>query len=377
MRTSLSRLAVGVAVLFVLAGCTASPAGPSANVTASATLVSILTGDSSRDLNGTTPQTAAVGDTVRTDSSGSAQLDYADGSLTRLGPATELTVTELSDASAQRTVVELKVGQTWHRVEKLVAEDAAFEVSTPVGVASVHGTAFAVTCTAEEVCTVQVLDGEVGFTLQDGTELTIAAGEQLVVPAADGGDPTVEMMTAGQLADDWLTHNLDLDAGGSAAASSAPPVEADGGACSNELALSIVPNVTGEATPVESFTGPTELTSLPTPSCLLEVTQADGGLVYLGIYFDADDAFSSALYESFENSSARVSAPSATARWTRTDDGMFATNYYNELGLVTLFRTSDPGLVDLEGRTTNSKYEAPEGTPPFTAYVFSGIENFQ
>ncbi|WP_158437793.1 FecR family protein [Naasia lichenicola] len=203
----------------ILTGCSGSSGGsedsdgsdvsPTAAVTASADQVTLTSDSDTADVSGSAD--AVAGDVVATDANGRAQLDYQDGSLTRLGGSTSLIIGELSDASAQRTIVDLEVGQTWHRVEKLVAEDAAFEVSTPVGVAAVHGTAFSVTCTADEVCTVQVIEGEVDFTRTNGTTVTVGAFQGLTLPSADGAALAAVPLTDAELSEPWLSDNAASD----------------------------------------------------------------------------------------------------------------------------------------------------------------------
>ncbi|WP_158437789.1 FecR family protein [Naasia lichenicola] len=217
---TMRRIAAVPALLVVLAlaltGCGAGSGSDSGGATAR---VSVLGTDvrlvSSASSGSITQSTEAVaGDHVITDSAGLAELRYADDSLTRVGPGTDLTVLELSSSDAQRTAVSLEVGQTWHRVQKLVAEDARFEVETPVGVAAVHGTAFAVECTDAPACEITVLDGEVEFTLTDGTSVTIGANQRTTIPNPGGGDPVVEDVSAGEFSD-WASANLARDNGAS------------------------------------------------------------------------------------------------------------------------------------------------------------------
>ncbi len=203
-----------IAVALLVTACTSAPTGPTgptAQVSASATKVTLAskTGDPTEVKE---KDEAHLGDTVQTDSAGRAQLDYPDGSLTRLGPDTKLTVDVLDAAEAQRTALTLDVGQSWHRVEKLVAEKAQYEVSTPVGVASVKGTAFEVDCTPAKVCTITVIEGVVEFTTEDGTVLEINPYQRLVVPNPDGGDPAVTVAPVDVVqADEWITGNIAAD----------------------------------------------------------------------------------------------------------------------------------------------------------------------
>ncbi|MCU1438043.1 MAG: hypothetical protein JWP66_1130 [Naasia sp.] len=201
---NLAVLAV-LAVTLPLAACASAPA---AKVSASAAAVTLAVGEASPTEVAETAD-ARVGDVVETDADGRAELVYADGSLARLGPATSLRLEEVSGAEDQRTVMSLDVGRTWHRVVELVAEDAAYEVRTPVGTAAVTGTEFSVECTDEPVCRIVVFDGSVLFTTEDGEELPLEPFSQLTVPGPDGDDPVVLPYLADAVeGDDWLAENF-------------------------------------------------------------------------------------------------------------------------------------------------------------------------
>jgi len=87
------------------------------------------------------------GDTIKTDATGKAEIDYTDGSLTRLGTSTVFTISKLTnDTGGRQTQGTLSVGQTWNRAAK-VSETGSFEVKAGGTTAAVEGTAFVVTCT--------------------------------------------------------------------------------------------------------------------------------------------------------------------------------------------------------------------------------------
>src|SRR5947209_6296445 len=93
-------------------------------------------------------QTLKQGDEVRTDPQGKAEINYTDGSLTRLGPSTDFTITKLTNKRGGRqTQGTLSVGQTWNRAAKL-SQTSSFEVKAGGTTATVEGTAFAVVCTS-------------------------------------------------------------------------------------------------------------------------------------------------------------------------------------------------------------------------------------
>jgi hypothetical protein len=86
------------------------------------------------------------GDTIKTDSTGLAEIDYTDGSLTRLANSTVFTLSVLtSDKGGRQTQGTLSVGETWNRAAK-VSETGSFEVKAGGTTAAVEGTAFVAKC---------------------------------------------------------------------------------------------------------------------------------------------------------------------------------------------------------------------------------------
>jgi hypothetical protein len=87
------------------------------------------------------------GDTIKTDASGRAEIDYTDGSLTRLAGSTVFALSKLTnERGGRQTQGTLSVGQTWNRAAK-VSETGSFEVKAGGTTAAVEGTAFVATCT--------------------------------------------------------------------------------------------------------------------------------------------------------------------------------------------------------------------------------------
>jgi hypothetical protein len=86
------------------------------------------------------------GDTIKTDATGKAEIDFTDGSLTRLSNNTVYTLTVLTNNKGGRqTQGTLSVGQTWQRAAK-VSETGSFEVKAGGTTAAVEGTAFVAEC---------------------------------------------------------------------------------------------------------------------------------------------------------------------------------------------------------------------------------------
>jgi hypothetical protein len=86
------------------------------------------------------------GDTIKTDATGLAEIDYTDGSLTRLANNTVYKLTVLTDEQGGRqTTGTLSVGQTWQRAAKQT-ETGHFDVKAGGTTAAVEGTAFVAEC---------------------------------------------------------------------------------------------------------------------------------------------------------------------------------------------------------------------------------------
>ncbi|MFN8027843.1 MAG: FecR domain-containing protein [Acidimicrobiia bacterium] len=116
-------------------------------------------------------QTLSQGDSIKTDASGTAEIDYTDGSLTRLSPATIFTLTKLSnERGGRQTQGTLSVGETWNRAAK-VSETGEFSVKAGGTTAAVEGTAFIVKCVPNSdpsaktaSCTVQAVVDNIDVT---------------------------------------------------------------------------------------------------------------------------------------------------------------------------------------------------------------------
>jgi len=101
-------------------------------------------------------QAIKQGDTIKTDAAGRAEIDYTDGSLTRLSGSTVFTISKLTDKRGGRqTQGTLSVGETWNRAAK-VSETGSFEVKAGGTTAAVQGTAFVVSCVPKTDGTQQV-----------------------------------------------------------------------------------------------------------------------------------------------------------------------------------------------------------------------------
>jgi hypothetical protein len=156
-------------------------------------------------------QPVAVGDGVRTDATGFAEVAYSDGSRTRLDVNTEFEVVALvDDAGNAVTRTEMGVGRTWHRVQAVGAASGGFEVVTSQATAAGRGTAFVVSCLSVESCDYAVMEGVVDVTLADGTVVTVTAPATLDVTNGVATGP-LPLSWDGLFGDPWLVANTDRD----------------------------------------------------------------------------------------------------------------------------------------------------------------------
>ncbi|HEX5586032.1 MAG TPA: FecR family protein [Acidimicrobiia bacterium] len=128
-------------------------------------------------------QALKQGDTIKTDANGRAEIDYTDGSLTRLAGSTVFTISKLTnERGGRQTQGTLSVGETWNRAAK-VSETGSFEVKAGGTTAAVEGTAFVVSCVPKEngkqevTCTVTAVvdDIKVSSDAWDVTSVTNAS----------------------------------------------------------------------------------------------------------------------------------------------------------------------------------------------------------
>src|SRR5262245_14865930 len=131
----------------------------------------------------------AVGDGVRTDNTGYAEISYLDGSKTRLDIDTEFEVVELiDDAGVASTRTSMGVGRTWNRVESL--GEGEFTVETSQATATVRGTAFVLDCDTPTHCTYLVVEGVVQLTLPDGSVVLVVGPAKVDVVEGVAGPVT-------------------------------------------------------------------------------------------------------------------------------------------------------------------------------------------
>ena len=178
---------------------TATTAQPTANVPTKATLtasttlatlkiqipkVTIKAQGKSKYVAAKDGQVLHEGDAIQTDVGGRAEINYTDGSLTRLSPSTSFKITKLtSKRGGRQTQGTLGVGETWNRAAK-VSESGSFEVKSGSTTAAVEGTAFVFSCVKQgkhKICTVIGVVDTVRVTTPGGGIAELGPGKIVLV----------------------------------------------------------------------------------------------------------------------------------------------------------------------------------------------------
>jgi hypothetical protein len=148
------------------------------------------------------------GDTVRTDATGRAEIDYSEDSYTRLDVNTTFKIVKLTEQQGERQVEGgLESGRTWNRAEA-VTESGSFEQSGGGATAAVTGTAFPVECSSStEEC---IFTGVVGTYILKGTgeEKTIEPFDQCDSISGELCDEVTVLTVEEMAAIAWIQENL-------------------------------------------------------------------------------------------------------------------------------------------------------------------------
>jgi hypothetical protein len=151
----------------IMAAVASLPVGAAAEATPKATFIK---GDVTAGPVGGTLQKVrrgsalAAGSVIKTGDGARAELTFPDGSVVRVGPASELKLEAAGFDSTTKTVkVEAEVvgGKAWAKVATLVGDDAQFKVKTKNAVAGVRGTIFRVNVDQDQATVVKVYNGSV------------------------------------------------------------------------------------------------------------------------------------------------------------------------------------------------------------------------
>ena len=149
-----------------------------------------------------------VGTRIRTGEDALAEIEYFDGSFTRVGPDTTYEIVGLED-SPNRTVIvgKIELGETFHDVKELTGSESRFEVQESKAIAGVRGTRFAARCLPPLPCGIAVVEGVVEVTPSSGDPVSVEAGQRVTID----DDGLVGQVTDVSPDDPWLNRNQDLD----------------------------------------------------------------------------------------------------------------------------------------------------------------------
>jgi hypothetical protein len=203
---------------------------PTGTLTVQATNVTVLEKGATKFTKAKRNQKISIGDTIQTDAAGLAEVEFSDGSLTRLDHNTIFTLDALVQKTGRRQVEgTVSAGQTWNRVQKL-SETENFKQKGNGATAAVLGTAFLTKCglpagTAFKIvktkkalkklekastCQFTLVDGRLQLTSL-GKVVAVGRGQSVSVDAAGTAGDAVTVPPDILFSDAWITSNLDLD----------------------------------------------------------------------------------------------------------------------------------------------------------------------
>ncbi len=150
----------------------------------------------------------SAGAGVRTGPDALAEIEYFDGSLTRVGRSTFYSIGELRRESDRTVIVgKIDLGETFHDVKELTGSNSRFEVQESNAIAGVRATRFAARCLPPLPCGIAVVEGVVEVTPSSGEPVSVGAGRRVTID--DNG--LLGEVTEVSPDDPWLNRNQDLD----------------------------------------------------------------------------------------------------------------------------------------------------------------------
>jgi|GEM_PF-1483103 len=133
-----------------------------------------------------------LGDEIRTGTNGSATIEFADGSIMVLFKKTTVIFNHLSAFGSTGMVdtrVSILSGKVETRAQKNKGPGSRLDISTPSAISSVRGTMYRVANTAQNISTVEVLEGNVAVVGQKSDNI-INVAKQQGTRIKQGEDPT-------------------------------------------------------------------------------------------------------------------------------------------------------------------------------------------
>lgn len=161
--------------------------------------------------------TLLADDVIRTGADGLAEIEYLDGSVTRLDHNTTLTierVASIPDTPDSKLIeTTLEQGRTYHRVQPISDPESHFEVRAGNTIAAADGAAYILTQAPADPVTVWVVPddqpdaGVVQLHTEEGPSLSLREGEGATVsPTGETGSPFA--LTDTHLANEWVIYNV-------------------------------------------------------------------------------------------------------------------------------------------------------------------------
>lgn len=132
----------------------------------------------------TTDLDVKEGDAIKVETTGKATIQWPDGSVTRLGGGTDMTITKASidkSTGKQEAEVDIRAGQAWTKVLNIVYDDSSMQVRAQNTVAGIRGTSV---YTAVSATGVVMMPLEHGIEVQVGgieSREALLEGEGMVV----------------------------------------------------------------------------------------------------------------------------------------------------------------------------------------------------
>lgn len=221
-------IALVVVVVLVVAGIVALGVIASADTTVGAVLTTFVPDASVAHSGGAFSSAASgtfvqPGDSIKTDASGRAQIQFPDGTITRLASNTEISITSshfAKDGHVHDISVTDKLGRTLNSVQKLVS-GASFKVIGNTTTASVRGTLFEVLVNGDGTVVIKLfiggldVDGKSGHVhLTEGQQVTVDANGTIGQPGPikpDPNDPFGQEVAAMQQVETQTTPGTEQD----------------------------------------------------------------------------------------------------------------------------------------------------------------------
>lgn len=230
----------------VVAGPAAAAPSGSGTLSVMAPGVTLLEKGSSTFTKVKSKHKVKAGDTVQTDATGLAQINFKDGSVTRLDHDTVFTLEKLVDKTGKRQVESsVSVGQTWNRVQKLSGSET-FQQKGNGATAAVLGTAFLTRCTLPSGVAFKVVKtrkalrrlrraSNCQFTLVDGKlqlsssgkVVGVGRGQSVTVDPTGAVGAVVTLPPDILFTDSWVVQNLEADARAGLAEATGQPTAED------------------------------------------------------------------------------------------------------------------------------------------------------